>query len=77
MMQLWTGEDRPIAPAMPFFDYAIPRVGLEPPVPGSTSFGGATAQALKIGLARCSRPTVMNCWNVLDGAHRGFATKID
>jgi 2-polyprenyl-3-methyl-5-hydroxy-6-metoxy-1,4-benzoquinol methylase len=43
----WIGEDHPIAPAMPFFEYAIPRAGLDQPVFGSSPFDDAMAQALK------------------------------
>lgn len=43
----WIGEDHPIAPAMPFFDYAIPRAGLGKPVFGSSPFDDQMAQLLK------------------------------
>jgi 2-polyprenyl-3-methyl-5-hydroxy-6-metoxy-1,4-benzoquinol methylase len=43
----WIGEDHPIAPAMPFFDFAIPRAGLTKPVFGSSPFDDQMAQALK------------------------------
>jgi 2-polyprenyl-3-methyl-5-hydroxy-6-metoxy-1,4-benzoquinol methylase len=43
----WIGEDHPIAPAMPFFQFAIPRAGLEKPVFGSSPFEERMAQALK------------------------------
>lgn len=42
----WIGEDHPIAPAMPFFDFAIPRAGLTKPVFGSNPFDDRMAQAL-------------------------------
>lgn len=42
----WIGEDHPIAPAMPFFDYAIPRAGLTKPLFGSSPFDDAMAHAL-------------------------------
>ena len=42
----WIGEDHPIAPAMPFFDFAIPRAGLTKPVFGSNPFDDQMAQAL-------------------------------
>jgi 2-polyprenyl-3-methyl-5-hydroxy-6-metoxy-1,4-benzoquinol methylase len=42
----WIGEDHPIAPAMPFFDYAIPRAGLTKPIYGSSPFDDGMAQAL-------------------------------
>jgi hypothetical protein len=42
----WIGEDHPIAPAMPFFDVAIPRAGLARPVFGSSPFDEQMAQAL-------------------------------
>lgn len=45
----WIGEDHPIAPAIPFFELAIPRAGLAPPVFGSDPFDGSMAQALKDG----------------------------
>jgi SAM-dependent methyltransferase len=43
----WIGEDHPIAPAMPFFDYAIPCAGLEKPIFGSSPFDDQMAHALK------------------------------
>jgi 2-polyprenyl-3-methyl-5-hydroxy-6-metoxy-1,4-benzoquinol methylase len=43
----WIGEDHPIAPAMPFFEFAIPRAGLEKPVFGSSPFDEPVAHALK------------------------------
>jgi len=43
----WIGEDHPIAPAMPFFEFAIPRAGLEKPVFGSSPFDEPMAHALK------------------------------
>ena len=43
----WIGEDHPIAPAVPFFDFAIPRAGLEKPVFGSSPFDDQMAQELK------------------------------
>jgi 2-polyprenyl-3-methyl-5-hydroxy-6-metoxy-1,4-benzoquinol methylase len=42
----WIGEDHPIAPAIPFFDIAIPRAGLTKPVFGSSPFDDHMAQAL-------------------------------
>jgi 2-polyprenyl-3-methyl-5-hydroxy-6-metoxy-1,4-benzoquinol methylase len=42
----WIGEDHPIAPAMPFFDFAIPRAGLTKPVFGSNPFDDRLAQSL-------------------------------
>ena len=42
----WIGEDHPIAPAMPFFEYAIPRAGLTKPVFASNPFDDRMAQAL-------------------------------
>jgi 2-polyprenyl-3-methyl-5-hydroxy-6-metoxy-1,4-benzoquinol methylase len=42
----WIGEDHPVAPAMPFFDYAIPRAGLTKPVFGSDPFDDRMADAL-------------------------------
>lgn len=42
----WIGEDHPIAPAMPFFEYAIPRAGLMKPVFGSSPFDENMALAL-------------------------------
>jgi 2-polyprenyl-3-methyl-5-hydroxy-6-metoxy-1,4-benzoquinol methylase len=44
----WIGEDHPIAPAMPFFEYAIPRAGLKKPVFGSNPFDEAMARALMV-----------------------------
>ena len=43
----WIGEDHPIAPAMPFFDFAIPRAGLEKPIFGSSPFDDQMAQKLE------------------------------
>ena len=43
----WIGEDHPIAPAMPFFDYAIPRAGLEKPVFGSSPFDEQMVQLVR------------------------------
>ena len=43
----WIGEDHPIAPAMPFFEYAIPRAGLRKPIFGSSPFDDQMAQTLK------------------------------
>jgi 2-polyprenyl-3-methyl-5-hydroxy-6-metoxy-1,4-benzoquinol methylase len=43
----WIGEDHPIAPAMPFFEFAIPRAGLGKPIFGSSPFDEPMAQALK------------------------------
>jgi 2-polyprenyl-3-methyl-5-hydroxy-6-metoxy-1,4-benzoquinol methylase len=42
----WIGEDHPVAPAMPFFEYAIPRAGLTKPIFGSDPFDEQMAQAL-------------------------------
>jgi 2-polyprenyl-3-methyl-5-hydroxy-6-metoxy-1,4-benzoquinol methylase len=42
----WIGEDHPIAPAMPFFGYALPRAGLTEPTFGSSPFDDQMAQAL-------------------------------
>jgi len=42
----WIGEDHPIAPAMPFFEFAIPRAGLTKPVFGSDPFDEQMARAL-------------------------------
>jgi SAM-dependent methyltransferase len=42
----WIGEDHPIAPAMPFFDVAIPRAGLTKPIFGSSPFDDEMARAL-------------------------------
>jgi 2-polyprenyl-3-methyl-5-hydroxy-6-metoxy-1,4-benzoquinol methylase len=42
----WIGEDHPIAPAMPFFEVAIPRAGLTKPVFGSNPFDDEMARAL-------------------------------
>jgi SAM-dependent methyltransferase len=42
----WIGEDHPIAPAMPFFDVAIPLAGLTTPIFGSDPFDDRMAQAL-------------------------------
>jgi 2-polyprenyl-3-methyl-5-hydroxy-6-metoxy-1,4-benzoquinol methylase len=43
----WIGEDHPIAPAMPFFEFAIPRAGLSKPTFGSSPFDDQMARALK------------------------------
>lgn len=42
----WIGEDHPIAPAMPFFEFAIPRAGLGKPIFGSSPFDERMAKAL-------------------------------
>lgn len=42
----WIGEDHPIAPAMPFFDFAIPRAGLTKPIFGSDPFDDQMVQSL-------------------------------
>jgi hypothetical protein len=42
----WIGEDHPIAPAMPFFDFAIPRAGLTKPIFGSSPFDEQMARDL-------------------------------
>jgi len=42
----WIGEDHPIAPAIPFFEIAIPRAGLARPVFGSSPFDDSMARAL-------------------------------
>ena len=42
----WIGEDHPIAPAIPFFEIAIPRAGLTQPVFGSSPFDDQMARAL-------------------------------
>jgi SAM-dependent methyltransferase len=42
----WIGEDHPIAPAMPFFEYAIPRAGLTMPTFGSNPFDERMAESL-------------------------------
>jgi SAM-dependent methyltransferase len=42
----WIGEDHPIAPAMPFFEFAIPRAGLTKPIFGSSPFDDRMAKAL-------------------------------
>ncbi len=43
----WIGEDHPIAPAMPFFEFSIPRSGLKTPIFGSSlPFNDQTTQAL-------------------------------
>lgn len=47
----WIGEDHPIAPAMPFFEYSIPRAGLTKPIFGSDPFDAQMAQALGAGPA--------------------------
>jgi hypothetical protein len=43
----WIGEDHPIAPAMPFFEYALPRAGLSKPIFGSSPFDDGMAETLK------------------------------
>jgi len=43
----WIGEDHPIAPAMPFFEFAMPRSGLDKPVFASSPFDSSIAEALK------------------------------
>ena len=45
----WIGEDHPIAPAMPFFEFAIPRSGLSKPVFASSTFEAHMAQAPQSG----------------------------
>lgn len=42
----WIGEDHLIAPAIPFFEIAIPRAGLTRPVFGSSPFDDLLAHAL-------------------------------
>jgi len=42
----WIGEDHPIAPAIPFFEFCIPRAGLTKPVFGSNPFDEQMAQSL-------------------------------
>lgn len=42
----WIGEDHPIAPAIPFFEFAVPRAGLSQPVFASDPFDDRMAQAL-------------------------------
>ncbi len=42
----WIGEDHPIAPAISFFEIAIPRSGLAEPIFGSSPFDDQMAQAL-------------------------------
>jgi hypothetical protein len=42
----WIGEDHPIAPAIPFFEFALPRAGLTKPIFGSSPFDDRMAQAL-------------------------------
>jgi 2-polyprenyl-3-methyl-5-hydroxy-6-metoxy-1,4-benzoquinol methylase len=42
----WIGEDHPIAPAIPFFQYAIPRAGLREPIFGSSPFDEKLIEAL-------------------------------
>lgn len=44
----WIGEDHPIAPAIPFFEFAIPRAGLTKPIFGSSPFDDQMAQALNV-----------------------------
>ena len=43
----WIGEDHPIAPAMPFFEFAIPRAGLTKPIFGSSPFDDQMARTPK------------------------------
>jgi 2-polyprenyl-3-methyl-5-hydroxy-6-metoxy-1,4-benzoquinol methylase len=45
----WIGEDHPVAPAMPFFEYAIPRAGLTKPTFGSDPFDERMAKELAAG----------------------------
>ena len=45
----WIGEDHPVAPAIPFFEYAIPRAGLTNPIFGSDPFDDQVARALAAG----------------------------
>jgi 2-polyprenyl-3-methyl-5-hydroxy-6-metoxy-1,4-benzoquinol methylase len=47
----WIGEDHPIAPAMPFFNIAMPRAGLTKPIFGSDPFDDRMAQALNAELS--------------------------
>jgi 2-polyprenyl-3-methyl-5-hydroxy-6-metoxy-1,4-benzoquinol methylase len=42
----WIGEDHPVAPAMPFFEFALPRAGLTKPIFGSSPFDKRMGQAL-------------------------------
>jgi SAM-dependent methyltransferase len=42
----WIGEDHPIAPAIPFFGFAVPRAGLSEPAFGSSPFDDRMAHAL-------------------------------
>jgi SAM-dependent methyltransferase len=42
----WIGEDHPIAPTIPFFEYAIPASGLHPPTFGSSPFDEHLIEAL-------------------------------
>jgi SAM-dependent methyltransferase len=42
----WIGEDHPVAPAIPFFEFAIPRAGLTKPIFGSDPFDDQMAKAL-------------------------------
>jgi 2-polyprenyl-3-methyl-5-hydroxy-6-metoxy-1,4-benzoquinol methylase len=42
----WIGEDHPIAPTIPFFEYAIPASGLQPPTFGSNPFDEHLMEAL-------------------------------
>jgi 2-polyprenyl-3-methyl-5-hydroxy-6-metoxy-1,4-benzoquinol methylase len=42
----WIGEDHPIAPAIPFFEFAIPRAGLDKPLFASSPFSEAMAASL-------------------------------
>jgi len=43
----WIGEDHPVAPAIPFFEFAIPRAGLTKPVFGSDPFDDQMSLALR------------------------------
>ena len=45
----WIGEDHPVAPAMPFFDFVLPRAGMTKPIFGSNPFDDQMAQALSTG----------------------------
>lgn len=45
----WIGEDHPIAPAMPFFDFAMPRAGMAKPIFGSNPFDERMVAALASG----------------------------
>lgn len=48
----WIGEDHQIAPAIPFFEIAIPHSGLGSPIFGSSPFDAKMAEALKSGRIR-------------------------